>query len=316
TGKEGAAFFIHELSKRRDYPFITLNCSGFTETILDSELFGYTPGTMTDGLKGGKEGIVHEAQNGTLFLDELPDMSPTLQGKLLRFAQTGEYRQVGGTKKEYLNVRIVAAGQPALLQGVRPDLLARLSRLELQIPPLKKMEAESPGTIMKIANSLLEEQTWETVWDDKKREEIVLTPQDIGKKKEELQSKYEEQLKKAPWKNSNIRELLNAIECWIRFGDNGMNEYLQGQTEDTNSNIKNNTTFAILLQAAVDSVALDDLPKIFTETKNNKGLKLHDHLHHHYFKAVRDYRGTAVEPVIIGKLTGTNKRTVIKFLNG
>lgn len=143
TGKELVAQSIHNASKRKNGPFVAINCASFPENLLESELFGYEEGAFTGAVKGGKAGLFEQAHNGTLFLDEVSELPVSFQGKLLRVLQEREVRRVGGKKVIKINVRIIAATNKNLkkltMEGLfRQDLLYRLDVLNLSIPPLRK----------------------------------------------------------------------------------------------------------------------------------------------------------------------------------
>jgi len=141
TGKELAARAIHYLSRRRNLPFIPLNCGAIPENLVESELFGHARGAFTDA-KEARTGLIAQAKGGTLFLDEVETISPRAQVALLRFLQDKEYRPVGGASVTDANVRIVAASNADLKSLVnqgsfRVDLLYRLDVLSVQLPPLR-----------------------------------------------------------------------------------------------------------------------------------------------------------------------------------
>jgi DNA-binding NtrC family response regulator len=219
SGKEAIAWAIHELSDRRDKPFLTLNCASFSEQLLESELFGHKKGAFTDAVTS-HDGILKEADGGTVFLDELPEMEPRVQAKLLRLLESGEYRPVGDERESlYVDVRIVGAGQGNLLNDparIRPDLKARIAQLTVQLSPLRNLDKE---TLLKICNALLVRYTWTTV--DRVGKKHELTPLDIRKYQDSLMgnTKYQELLVSAQWKESNVRELNNFIRHWLVFGE-------------------------------------------------------------------------------------------------
>jgi two-component system response regulator HydG len=141
TGKELIARAIHEGSTRRGKPFVAVNCAALTETLLESELFGYEKGAFT-GAAGRKEGRFELADGGTLFLDEVADLSPVTQPKILRVLQEGEFERLGGTRSLRVDVRIVAATNQELAQLVRDkrfreDLYYRLNVITINVPPLR-----------------------------------------------------------------------------------------------------------------------------------------------------------------------------------
>ena len=141
TGKELVARAIHDFSTRPSRPFLSVNCSGLTDTLLESELFGYTRGAFT-GATGDRVGLFEAADGGTLFLDELASTSAAFQTSLLRVLQSGEVRRIGSTQPRQVNVRVIGACN-APLRGLvdagtfRADLFYRLSVLTIEVPPLR-----------------------------------------------------------------------------------------------------------------------------------------------------------------------------------
>lgn len=143
TGKELVARACHAISSRRDAPFLALNCATVPENLAESELFGYAAGAFTGAQRGGKLGLLQLADQGTVFLDEIGEMSPYLQAKLLRFLSDGCFRRVGGDREVKVNVRILSATHRNLEKMVneghfREDLFYRLNVLNLQVPPLRE----------------------------------------------------------------------------------------------------------------------------------------------------------------------------------
>ncbi len=142
TGKELIARALHQLSTRKEAPFLTINCAALPEHLLESELFGYEGGAFTGASRGGKPGLFELAQGGTVFLDEIAEMSNYLQAKLLRFLQDFKYRKVGGTKEFTADVKIISASHQNFSelieqQKFREDLYYRLNVLRLELPSLK-----------------------------------------------------------------------------------------------------------------------------------------------------------------------------------
>lgn len=142
TGKELVARAIHQFSARASQPFIAVNCAGLTETLLESELFGYTKGAFT-GAASDRAGLFEAADGGTLFLDELATTSAAFQASLLRVLQSGEVRRVGSSQSRQIDVRVIGASNASLREmaengNFRPDLFYRLSVFGLDLPPLRE----------------------------------------------------------------------------------------------------------------------------------------------------------------------------------
>lgn len=189
TGKELVARAIHRTSKRADKPFIALNCGALTETLLESELFGYEKGAFTGAIKE-KPGRFELANGGTIFLDEIAETSEAFQVKLLRVLQEGEFERVGGTETRKVDVRVVAATNRDIFSNsndkkFRQDLYYRLSVFVVNLPPLRERKEDIPI----LTKYFLEQEN----------KNIRLT-QDIL----EIFLKY-------PW-NGNIRELQSVIK--------------------------------------------------------------------------------------------------------
>jgi DNA-binding NtrC family response regulator len=141
TGKELVAGALHGLSQRSQASYVRINCAAIPETLLESELFGHEKGAFTGALKQ-KPGRVEEADGGTIFLDEIADMSRPLQAKLLRFLEDGTFRRVGGTQELKVNVRLLAATNRDIVEAIRDgqfreDLFHRLNVVQFRLPPLR-----------------------------------------------------------------------------------------------------------------------------------------------------------------------------------
>lgn len=142
TGKELVARAIHDLSARAEKPFISINCGAFTETLLESELFGYVKGSFT-GANANRKGLFEAANRGTIFLDEIGEMSPAMQVKLLRVLQEKKVRPVGAHDELPIDARVIAATNRDLKQmsldgGFREDLFYRVSVIPINLPPLRE----------------------------------------------------------------------------------------------------------------------------------------------------------------------------------
>jgi PAS domain S-box-containing protein len=157
TGKELFAHAIHNEGTRKENQFVRVNCAALSETLLESELFGYEEGAFTGAKKGGKKGLFEEANNGTIFLDEISEISSNTQVKLLRVLQEKEITRVGGVKPIHVNVRVVAATNEDLYKLVkegnfREDLYYRLNVFPIQIPPLRERKKDIDFLVKKFIN--------------------------------------------------------------------------------------------------------------------------------------------------------------------
>jgi PAS domain S-box-containing protein len=149
TGKELFAHAIHNASDRREKHFIRVNCASLSESVLESELFGYEEGAFTGAVKGGRQGLFEEASGGTIFLDEIGLMSLNTQGKLLRVLQEKELRRVGGTRTIPVDVRVIAATNIDLRREIdegrfREDLYYRVNVMPIVIPALRERREDIP----------------------------------------------------------------------------------------------------------------------------------------------------------------------------
>lgn len=164
TGKELFAQGIHNASPRARGPFVSINCAALPETLLESELFGYEEGAFTGGRRGGKDGLFELAHTGTIFLDEIGDLSPSAQAKLLRVVEEREVLRVGGRALIPVDVRVIAATNRDLAREVREgrfrsDLYYRISVLRLEVPPLRERPEDIPvlfGYFVKEHGQLVE----------------------------------------------------------------------------------------------------------------------------------------------------------------
>jgi PAS domain S-box-containing protein len=195
VGKDMFARCIHEASPRAKNPFIKVSCVSIPETLFESELFGYAPGSFTGALKNGKPGYFERAHKGTVFLDEIGDMPLSVQAKLLQVLQEKEFVRVGGTDKQTVDVRIIAATNRNLREAIadktfREDLFYRLNVIAFHLPPLRE---RSEDTIA-LAESFIE-----------KYNRI------LGARVTGISERAKEALRAHPWPG-NIRELENAVE--------------------------------------------------------------------------------------------------------
>jgi transcriptional regulator with PAS, ATPase and Fis domain len=158
TGKELVAHAIHDMSPRASAPFVALECAGLTETLFESEMFGYEKGAFT-GAVGRKIGLVEAVRGGTLFLDEVGDIPLSLQVKLLRLMEAGTYRRIGGLEPLRADFRLVAATHRDLAQMVsegtfRQDLFFRINVFPIHLPPLRERMEDLPMLIKHLLSRL------------------------------------------------------------------------------------------------------------------------------------------------------------------
>ena len=156
TGKELVARAIHDLSPRAEKPFISINCGAFTETLLESELFGYMKGAFT-GANANRKGLFEAANRGTIFLDEIGEMSPAMQVKLLRVLQERKVRPVGAHEEISVDARVIAATNRDLKQmsaegTFREDLFYRISVIPIALPPLRDRREDIPDLVNHFIN--------------------------------------------------------------------------------------------------------------------------------------------------------------------
>ncbi|MFZ0880488.1 MAG: sigma-54 dependent transcriptional regulator, partial [Candidatus Acidiferrales bacterium] len=194
TGKELVARAIHENSARSKKPFITINCGAFPESLLESELFGYVKGAFT-GANDNRRGLFHAAHGGTLFMDEIGNMSLTMQVKLYRVLQEGKVRPIGSTQEDDVDVRVIAATnkdfEKEIAEGrFREDLYYRLSVIPIHLPPLRERRED----IALLAGTFLQRYRKE-----------------MNKEIDAIEPKAMERLEAYEWPG-NVRELENTIE--------------------------------------------------------------------------------------------------------
>lgn len=192
TGKEVVARYIHDLSEREEGPFVSVNCGALPENLLESELFGHVKGSFTGAVRD-KDGLLVSARGGTFFLDEIGEMSPALQVKLLRTLQEREVVPVGSTRPVDIDVRVIAATNRDLEQEMRrgtfrSDLYYRLNVITLHLPPLRERDDDVP---------LLTE--------------YFLDQYRVGDQELEVDSDAMDRLSAYDWPG-NVRELENALE--------------------------------------------------------------------------------------------------------
>ena len=250
TGKEVFAQAIHQASPRSKQNFVAINCSAFSKDLLESEMFGHKAGAFT-GANKDQKGLFDEANNGTIFLDEIGEMALELQTKLLRVLETGEFIRVGETKPTKINVRIIGAThrdlQTEIEQGhFREDLFYRISTFQIHLPPLRERVVD----IETLANHF-----------------INISSVRTNKKIKSVSPDFYEALKQHQWKG-NIRELKNVIERCIILCDNELTvEHLPIELQKTdNINTKGKTLSAFELASAEKL----HIQKVLNYTNGNK----------------------------------------------
>ncbi|MCD9855385.1 sigma-54 dependent transcriptional regulator [Epilithonimonas sp. JDS] len=251
TGKEVFSQAIHNASNRSKQNFVAINCSAFSKELLENELFGHKAGAFTGAIKDSK-GIFDEANNGTVFLDEIGEMPLDLQAKLLRVLESGEFLKVGDNKVTKINVRIIAATNRDLEKEIeagnfREDLFYRINIFNISLPSLR----ERVSDIEELAHYFLKTFSIKT-----------------GKKINSISQDYLEALKQHPWKG-NIRELRNVIERSVILTDESELELisLPSDFQNVNSNISDNKNLSAFSLASAEKIQIQ---KTLNYTKGNK----------------------------------------------
>lgn len=254
------AHAIHQSSSRAKGPFVAVNCAALPENLLESELFGYAEGAFTGARKGGKPGLFELAHQGTIFLDEIGEMSPRLQARVLRVLEEGEIMRLGDDRIIPVNVRFIAAthrdlSQMIKTQAFREDLYYRLNVLNLEIPPLRERGAD----VLLLAERFLEE-----------------IARELNRQTPKLSQEAIEVLFRYSWPG-NVRELKNAVErlllscrspkieavdiasvLKIDLEEKSPQEAAESQKEKEN------------LNAQVDTITLSLIKRTLAECGNNK----------------------------------------------
>ncbi len=239
TGKEITALTIHQASGRRDFPFVPVNCAALPEQLLESELFGHEKGAFT-GAVALKPGRFEMADKGTIFLDEIGEMPPAMQAKLLRVLQERAFERVGGTETLHVDVRIISATNVDIRKAVeegrfREDLFYRLNVIHIQLPPLRERKEDIPL----LANYFLRKYMLGTY------PVKAISPEAM-----ELLTNY-------PWPG-NIRELQNVIERSIIIcqGDTILPEHLPKELQQVK-----NTPVETIVNFPDTGISLEEVEK-------------------------------------------------------
>ncbi len=250
TGKELIAHLVHSESQRRDHPFVVVNCAALPDTLLESELFGHEKGAFTNAYQM-KQGLVEVANGGSLFLDEVGDITAAVQPKLLRFLETGEFRRVGGTNAMRVDVRVISATNKDLQGEVkvgrfREDLLYRLNVVTIKIPPLRERKEDIPLLVEYFLNKKIKSKS----------------PKRISN--EALQS-----LLRYDWPG-NIRELEHAIEGAVLMSHDEeikVHDFVLAQSSGTTDTIQAKG-YSIMTMEELEKIHIEHALKKF---KYNRG---------------------------------------------
>ena len=202
TGKELIARALHSGSRRANQPFVVLNCGALQETLLESELFGHEKGSFT-GANRAREGLAEAAHSGTLFLDEVGEMSLAIQAKFLRFLESGDVRRVGSNRTQHVDVRVVAATNRNLAEEVkagrfREDLYYRLRVFSIEAPPLRERLSDVPQLVAHFLETI----------------------RGVGSGPFRVEPDAMEAIKRYAWPG-NVRELKNAVERMMLLAEGG-----------------------------------------------------------------------------------------------
>ena len=252
TGKEVFAQAIHYNSKRGKQNFVAVNCSSFSKELLESEMFGHRAGSFTGALKD-KKGLFEEANNGTIFLDEVGEMAFELQAKLLRILETGEYIKIGDTKPTRVDVRIIAATNRNLPEEIvagrfREDLFYRLSVFEIHLPPLR----ERSGDIKILAEAFVRKFSEKLSYSVTKMSPEFLVA-----------------LSQQCWKG-NIRELRNVIERSLIVCDGECLDVCDLPLEIQNSHYERSDEAAAPGSFELAAMEQRHIARVLEYTKGNK----------------------------------------------
>lgn len=205
VGKEVFARLIHARSERVDHPFVALNCAAFSAEIIESELFGYEKGAFTGARSEGKQGLLEVADGGTLLLDEVVELHPEIQAKLLRVLEEKEFYPVGGTRKRRVDIRVLSACNRNLWEAAeaglfRRDLFFRLATIQIDLPPLR----QRPEDILPLGHFFMEQ------FNDK-----------YGKRFRGFSPEAQQMLMSHAWPG-NVRELRNMVERVVLLENDDM----------------------------------------------------------------------------------------------
>jgi two-component system response regulator AtoC len=251
TGKQVLARAIHNLSPRVDDPFVHVNCVALSEQLLESDLFGHEKGAFT-GAHQRKKGRLETAHGGTVFLDEIGDISPVIQTKFLHFLESGEFERVGGTQTLKVDTRIIAATNSDLNQAVeekkfREDLFFRLNVISIMLPPLRKRKEDIPVLVKHFLQKF---------------------DRDMNKRITSLDSAVAETFSSYSWPG-NIRELKNVLEraVVLAAGETITSDLLPPQLSGKG---KEDISPGMALEDAIKKFKKDFIAQTLSSTSNNQ----------------------------------------------
>ncbi len=254
TGKELVAKAIHFNSPRRERPFVPLNCAAIPDALLESELFGYKRGAFTDA-RVDKSGLFVEADGGTIFLDEIAELSPTLQAKLLRVLQEGELRPLGAARSEKIDVRVVAATNKDLETRLgngtfREDLYYRLNGVHIHLPALR----DRPEDILDLAEHFL-----------------ARNAAKAGKEVRGLHETARKALLAYGWPG-NVRELENVIERAIALTESALvqSEDLPAIVRERRATSEDDLGAAVARGLTLDELEREYIKRVLAAEGGNK----------------------------------------------
>ncbi|WP_088050583.1 sigma-54 interaction domain-containing protein [Virgibacillus dakarensis] len=260
TGKELFAHAIHNESDRKHNKFIRVNCAAIAESILESELFGYEEGAFSGAKRGGKKGIFEEANMGSIFLDEIGELSLHMQAKLLRVLQENEIVRVGGTDPITINVRIITATNINLEKAImkktfREDLYYRLNRLPIHIPSLRERMTDLPPLVARIIEKI---------------------NQDYGRNVKSISNNALKILEKYHWPG-NVRELENVIGRAMIYMDMNEEQIKQEHIPDlvvtpakSDHHVTTDNLMTKSLQTAVEDYEKQYIAHVYKQNNYNK----------------------------------------------
>lgn len=278
TGKGLAARAIHRHSYRKSKPFVSINCGAIPENLLESELFGHVRGAFT-GATTTRRGKFEIADGGTIFLDEIGDMSPDLQVKLLRVLEEREFEQVGGCKTIKVDVRIIAATHRNLEEEVqkgtfRQDLFYRLYVIPIKLPPLRKRKSDIPILITHFVDEI---------------------GRDKNKELDGVSDSAMKMMMQHSWPG-NVRELRNMIERFVVLGEDG-DELSTRNLPDKLTNFNDGNVAVAQVEISQDGICLNTAVNEFEKALIVQSLKKTKWVKNRAAKLLHLKRTTLVEKI-------------------